>query len=414
MLAELAAALPRLTGQDWSGGEDRVLAPVRQGDLVETFVFHGEMEACDSVQVHAPELQETRLVTIRSVLEDGTPVQASDTVVELEDGDFQRALEGARDEVEVAQAELEKVRFDLQNDGIDLELNVKRRELELEKARAMVIEDAIVFSKIELQKAKLGVEQAEMELKYAQAALGEFRQKREATLKVKELQLQQARRKIDIQQENISRSVIRAPGAGIVYKPFIRLNNEMGRIEAGKVVRCGDKLLELPNLDRFRGVSYVPTVEYPYLTPGSPATLTLTIAPDRVFPAVLESKEPYPISRNERLGRNDPEGFLKEYKVSFALSGTDPVFRPGLTFKAEIATVIATGCTFLPRAALARPNGDRATVWMQAPGGAVERQIRTGRKGVAFIEVLEGLRPGDQVCLDFPLEEEGEDEDEDL
>ncbi|HOY66083.1 MAG TPA: hypothetical protein PLP29_04290 [Candidatus Ozemobacteraceae bacterium] len=385
-----------------AGAAPGIVVPVREGACRETFVAQGEIEACESVNIHAPELQDTRLVTIKSVLEDGTRVKAGDVVVELEDADFRRALEAATNDAEVAEAELEKARFEAKNEIIDLELGVRRKELELEKARAMVIEDAVVFSKIEREKARLGVQLEELELKYAREALAEFRQKRDATLRVKELQLEQARRKIQVQEENIARSIIRAPAAGIVYKPFIRLNNEMGRIEANKVVRTGDKLLELPSLDRFRGVVYVPAVDYPSLRVGDPASLTLTVRPDLPCRAVISAKEPYPVSRNERLGRNDPEGFLKEYNVTLEIPETDPIFRPGLSFRAEIEATIATSCLFIPRAALDEVQADRATVRVRSGGRTTSRPVTLGRRGITFIEVTSGLRPGEEVALDTP------------
>lgn len=398
----MTAVCPAAGPEDAEPGS--ILAPVREGACRETFVAQGELEACESVSIHAPELQDTRLVTIKSVLDDGTPVKAGDVVVELEDSDFRRTLEAATNDAEVAEAELEKARFETKNEAIDLDLAVQRKLLELEKARAMVIEDAVVFSKIEREKARLGVELEELELKYAREALGEFQQKRDATLKVKELQLEQARRKIRVQEENIARSVIRAPAAGIVYKPFIRLNNEMGRIEANKVVRTGDKLLELPSLDRFRGIIYVPAVDYPYVRTGDPASLTLTVRPDLPCQARIAAREPYPVSRNERLGRNDPEGFLKEYKVTLEIPATDPIFRPGLSFRAEILSTIATSCVFIPRAALDGSQADRATVWVRSGAGLERRSVTTGRRGTTFIEVTSGLRPGDNVALDRPVE----------
>lgn len=391
-----------LSVPDIARAADGITVPVREGSCREVFVAQGEIEACESVNIHAPELQDTRLVTIKSVLEDGTRVKAGDVVVELEDAEFRRSLEAATNDAEVAEAELEKARFEAKNEAIDLELAVRRKELELEKARAMVIEDAVAFSKIERDKARLGVQLEELELKYAREALAEFQQKRDATLKVKELQLDQSRRKIRVQEENIARSVIRAPAAGIVYKPFIRLNNEMGRIEANKVVRTGDKLLELPSLDRFRGVVFVPAVDYPFLRVGDPASLTLTVQPDKPSRAVLSVKEPYPVSRNERLGRSDPEGFLKEYKVTLEIPETDPIFRPGLSFRAEIEVSVATSCIFIPRAALDEAQADRATVRVRSGMGTQSRNVTTGRKGVSFIEVTSGLRPGEEVCIDNP------------
>ncbi len=397
-----------------SDADEGIFAPVKRGDCFETLVFQGEIEASESVSIHAPQIRDANLVTIKSVLEDGERVNAGDVVIRLEDSAFQTSLEAAKEELEVAKSEYEKTRFDLQNDGIDLRLTVERKELELAKAKVLVVEDSIVFSKIELQKAKLNVELAELELKRAREALKEFENKRVASLNVKELQVKQGQRKIDTLREKIDLSVVKAPCDGIVYKPFVRLNNEMGRIEANKVVRPGDKLLELPNLDRFRGILYVPSADYPFVHVGDPASITLTALPDRVFTARLASRELYPISRNERLGRNDAEGYLKEYRVVLDLPDPDPALRPGMTFQAEIACRIATDCLFIPRAAVASEGEDGCFAWVKpAPGhgkpGLEKRRIVAGRTGISFLEVLSGVASGEEVRLDFPSPEEPED-----
>ncbi|MFZ2956215.1 MAG: HlyD family efflux transporter periplasmic adaptor subunit [Candidatus Ozemobacteraceae bacterium] len=327
--------------------------PVRTGDCVEIFTYRGELEACESVNIHAPDLREANLMTIRNVLEDGTVVKNGDIIVEMDDGTFQIALEAAKQELDLAQAEMERIRFELANEAIDLDLNIQRQELDLEKSRVMVVEGSVVISRIDLQKAKLSVELAKLELEQAKKTRVEFDKKKDATLKVQELQVVAAKRKIDLQTENIEKSKVKAPRDGIVYKPFVRMNNEMGRIEPNKVVRPGDKLLELPNMDNFQGVVYIPSPDYSYIHVGEPATVTLCVRPGQPFSGRVLSRDLYPVSRNERLGRNDPEGYLKEYKVVIAMTASSSEFRPGMTFQADLGSMIASACLYIPRIAVA-------------------------------------------------------------
>ncbi len=381
----------------------QLLVPVRSGECRETFTYWGELEARESVSITAPELRDARLMTVRAVLDDGTPVKQGDIVIEMEDDNFQVALETARNELELAAAELEKSRFDLQNEGIDLDLNIQREQIDLEKAKTAVVEGAVTISKIDLQKARLAVELAQLNLDQAKKTRAEFEKKRQATLKVHELQVAEAQRKIRIHESNISKAKVPAPADGIVYRPFVRLNNDMGRIDAGKVVRPGDKLLELPNPMGFHGVIYLPAPDYGFINPGDVATLTLTIAPEHALPARVVTKELYPISRNERLGRNDPEGYLKEYKVLLSVVASATVLRSGLTFQADIQPVIASACLFIPRAAvIVEGDPPQSFVWISTATGPQRRPITLGRNGVTFVEVTSGLTPGDSVALDVP------------
>ncbi|MFZ2959425.1 MAG: HlyD family efflux transporter periplasmic adaptor subunit [Candidatus Ozemobacteraceae bacterium] len=365
--------------------------PVRTGNCVEIFTYRGELEACESVNIHAPDLRETNLMTIRNVLEDGTLVKKGDTIVEMDDGTFQISLEAAKQELDLAQAELERVRFELANEAIDLDLNIQRQALDLEKARVMVVEGSVVISRVDLQKAKLSVDLANLELEQAKKTRVEFDRKKEATLKVQNLQVAAAKRKIDVQSENIGKSKVKAPRDGIVYKPFVRMNNEMGRIEPNKVVRPGDKLLEIPNMDNFQGVVYIPSPDYSYIHVGEPATVTLCVRPEQPFSGRILSRDLYPVSRNERLGRNDPEGYLKDYKVVIAMNASSSEFRPGMTFQADVGSLVASDCLYIPRIAVASLSFVEENVCSDAGSNVEIKQNGNGNGNASGSSNEEGI-----------------------
>ena len=379
-----------------------LLVKVRQGECLEELHYTGELEVSKKVDIHVPEFQGTRFCTVKSVLPEGAMVQKGDVIMEFDDADFQSALEAARNSLELARAEQEKTRFELRNEAIELDLNIKRREIGLAKAKVMVVEEATVVSKVDVQTAKLGVELAELELKQARLARKELTKKQIATIKVRELLVLEAESEIEQLSKNITNTKILAPCDGIIYKPFVQLNNEKGRIEANKVVRCGDKLLELPLMDVFQGVINIPAADFPLIHEGTPATMTLVIAPQKQIQILVLKKELYPITRNERLGRKDPDVFLKEYRVTLGIPSPISHFRPGLTFHASLQARLATDGLFLPRAAVHFDDQENPFVWLPGRLKPRAQQIKTGRAGVSWILLNGGLKAGDEVLLFEP------------
>jgi multidrug efflux pump subunit AcrA (membrane-fusion protein) len=391
-----------------SAGADTPTAPagdlvftVQRGPLCEKTLYHGETQARQSVSIHVPEMRDEHLLTVKTVLNDGDRVKKGDIVVTFDDSGFIREGETAKNELELAQAELERTRFELHNRRVDLDLGVQRRELELEKARVSVVENSTIISKIDLEKAKLSVKLAEMELEQARKARREFDQEYKVGMEVRELQLKEARRKLDRQTAKVAQSQVQAPQDGIIFKPFVRLNNEKGRVEPGKVVSPGDKILELPNLSDFQGIVFINPSDNRFVKEGDAVDLRLLALPEKPFRGVVQKKDGYPITRNERLGRNDPEGSLEENQVTIEITDRDPLLRPGMSFRAEITSVIASDCLFVPRIAVFpdQASGSFVLIPNTSPAGFETRPVTTGRAGISFVEVLSGLREGERISL---------------
>ncbi|MBF0546659.1 MAG: hypothetical protein HQM08_19590 [Candidatus Riflebacteria bacterium] len=374
------------------------MATVKHGNLMEKSVYYGEVMAKKTVDIYIPSF-DNYYVTVKDVLEDGANVKKGDPILWIDDSDFQKALDSAENDYNLAFADQDKTEFDLKNEKIDLELDVERKKLELEKAKVNVVEDSMVISQIDLKKSKLAVELSQLELQQANNALKEFEKKREVSMKVKELRVLETKKLVELQKSNIGKAIIEAPKDGIIFKPFVRLNNEKGRVEKGKVVSPGDKMLEIPDLTGFQGELYLSPSDNRFVSVGDNASVYLSILPEKGLKASVLSKELYAMSRNERLGRNDPEGFLKEYKTVIDILDNDSVLRPGLTFKVEIESVIATDCLFIPRAAISNDDEKGAYVKTPLPSGDEKKFVKTGRFGISYIEILSGLKENESLLL---------------
>ena len=377
---------------------DPVTARVERGRCHEEIQCQGELRAANTVNIHAPEMEEHYL-TVKSALENGTPVKKGDVVLEFEDNLYQLALHSAQQEVELKNAQRELTRFQLDDELIRGDLEIKRREIGVAKAETEIVRDQTITSPVEQKKAQLSVQLAQLEVAQAKAARRELDEKRKISLKVKDLEVDESQRKVDDARASLEKIVVRAPRDGVIYKPFVRLNNEKGRVERNKVVRPGDKLLELPSAGQFEGQCYLPGADVRWIKPCDLVTVALGVKPQTPFRATVLRKDPYPMTRNERLGRDDPEGHLKEFEVVIALDGVDPLFRAGLTFTATVDVTLAANALYVPRAAVHTEADRTSWVRVQSATGAVKTPVQLGASGFAYAVIESGLSEGQVVLI---------------
>ncbi len=393
----LSAALLLLVGcVSQATDETRpVTAEVDRGPLVFEGSYHGELQAKESVDIHAPEMANVYYLTVDTVLDDGTPVHEGDVVLRFVSGPIEDDLRDRRSELAVAEAEMRRVQQTLAKERIDLELEVQRQQKGLERAKLAVVEGVNLISKLELEKAKLDVRKAELELRLAREALGAFGGKREAGLEVQDLKAQAAREKVVESEKMVAALDVKAPGSGVVYGPYVRLNWVRSKVAPGKVVRPGDKLLELPDLSTFVANLYVRQRDGTFLNPGDAATVYPTVKPDRAIVGKVLEREDFATTRNERLGTDTAEGNLKEVLVKVELAETLPELRPGGTVRADIASTLVEDAVRVPLAALRATDGG----YVATLADGATRTVKIGRTTPTYAEVLDGLEPGDQVVL---------------
>jgi HlyD family secretion protein len=388
----------QLAPADPGQAHDGFTIRVEKGACHETYTCQGELRARRSINIQAPEVPE-RYLTVKSVLEDGTRVRKGDVLLTLDDALYQLALEAARQELELKKAELERTRFELEEERASLDLEVERKRIAVGKAQAEVVPDSTIVSDVDLKKARLSVKLAQVELDQAVKARGEFAEKFKVKIRVKQLQAEGSAREFDKVKKKIDLTVVKAPEDGVVYKPFVQLNNEKGRVERNRVVRPGDKLLELPSFDAFRGVLHVAASDIGILRVGDPAMVRLSVLADREFPARVSRIDPYPMTRNERLGRTDPEGHLKEFEVGIDLLQTHSSMRPGLTFTTRVTTLLDADAVRVPRAAIQHGSSGEPWIYVRTATGLEKRPIALGRIGLIHAAVTKGLATGDLVEL---------------
>lgn len=377
----------------------QLTAPIQRGPLIFEGSWHGELQAQQSQLIQAPELQNVSALTIESVLPDGAEVKKDQIVLTFVRGPLEDDLRTREADLAVAEAELRRAEQDLAKERIDLELEVQRRDKALERARLQVVEGVNLISRLELERARLDVQRAEIELNLARKALAAFAQKRDASLEVQRLKVQTARDKVEESRVNLGRMEVKSPSDGVLYAPYVRLNWVRTRVAQGKVARPGDQLLQIPDLAAFEVHTYVRQRDAAILREGDPATVYPTARPDAPLTGRVLRKEAFATTRNERLGTETPDGALKEVLIVVALDATLPELRPGGTARVDLRSTLDEDVLRVPLAAVHERADQR---FVLRPGDPAEHPITLGRTTTAWAEVLDGLQPGDTVLLGEP------------
>lgn len=389
-----ALALLGAMGCEDSSEVEPMRARVIKGDLVFEASYYAELQAAKSEIVHVPTISSVSQLTVDSVAADGTQVKKGDVILTFVKESLEMDLLENQDKLEIALAEQRKVVQGLARERIDLALNVQRLELALERAGLDVVQGVNFISKIDLEKAKIGVSKAKLDLKLSREALRAFEKKKASALKIESLKVKAVQQDVSDKTNGLERVEVIAPVDGMVYAPYTRLNWQRTKVAPGVVARPGDKVLELPDLSAYHAQVYVRGRDAALLSVGDEAVVVPVILSDKRIPAVLVEKESFATTRNERLGTKTPEGSLKEYLVTFELAEAPEALKPGNSGRVEVRAVVANDVMLVPLIAL-RQSESEGYKAQRADGTWV--RVKVGRTSHIMAEVVEGLSVGDEL-----------------
>jgi multidrug efflux pump subunit AcrA (membrane-fusion protein) len=121
---------------------------------------------------------------------------------------------------------------------------------------------------------------------------------------------------------------------------------------------------------------------------GQPATATIS-----ALPGVTLAAKVIAIDSTATTVSN-----VVTYNVTFALTGTNPKLKPGMTADVEVVTAVRAGALHVPTTAVTG-SGANARVTVLRDGKQVTTAVVAGLKGDDATEIKSGLRAGDTVVL---------------
>ncbi|WP_169806120.1 efflux RND transporter periplasmic adaptor subunit [Roseateles chitosanitabidus] len=346
-------------------------AAVAQGEFRDELALRGRVEPMRSVQLDATESGRVEAVLARDgeVVEAGAPLYRLDSP-EREQLLLQRGAEVAQQMANAsaqrsAQAtSLAQSRREL----AQLASGVEQAQAEWQRQRALA--DAGFISPAALEQADRARRLATTLLSQAredQRAEAEIRAQSLAEMDRAVLRLQGGLRLLERAQERLLQ---RAPIAGQI-SGF--------QLQVGASVRAGDRLGRIDDPDG--GLRVVADIDEFYLS--------------RLRPGLRADSERGPLELVQTLPQ------VQDGKVRALLRWRDPAaaaaLRPGQALDLKLAFTA-------PRQAMSLPDGPgvQARLYVRQGDRLFRREVRLGGRAAGRVEVLAGLRPGDQVLISQP------------
>ncbi len=345
-------------------------APVERGDLEVSILAYGKMEASQQVDVGAQVSGQIQKMNVTL----GESVKKGDLLVEIDDLPQQNAL---RD----SEARLKNMIAS----KVAKEAQLINARINLDRQKNLIKSGATTQSEYDLAAANLKVYEAEVEALKAQIA--------------------QAQIALDTAEIDLGYTKITAPIDGIVVATVVKEGQTVNSTQTAPTI------VKVADLSVMTIKAQISEADVTKLHPGMRAYFTILGEPDQRYEAILRQIEPATESFQTTTG-NAVTNFNEAvyYNGLFDVENPDHKFYIGMSTQVYIVLDDAKDVLKIPVAALRfkpanstlkerAPEGMR-WVWVledQAEGKIAPRAIQTGISNNVAVEVIDGLKVGEQV-----------------
>jgi HlyD family secretion protein len=314
------------------------------------------------------------------ILRPGTPVTKDMVILELTNPQLEQQLQDAGLKLAAAQAGLENLKVQLSNDLLATQATAASVAADFNKATMQaqmneaLYKDQLV-SQLVLKQSQVDAEQLKVRNQIAQDQLASKKDSTRAQLAVQQSAVDQARAVLQLVRQQRDELKVRAGLDGML---------QLVPVEVGAQVAPGANLARVANPSRLKAEIKIAETQAKDLQIGQKAEV------DTRFGVV-----------QGRLARIDPSVINGTRTVDVTLLGDLPKGAvPDLSVDGTIELERLDDILYTGRPAFGQDQSVVGLFKMSPDGGTAERvQVKLGRSSVNTIEILSGLKVGDQVIL---------------
>jgi multidrug efflux pump subunit AcrA (membrane-fusion protein) len=354
-------------------------ARVRTGTLTSRVVTNGRIEPRNDTPVTSPRDGQLR----RILISEGQRVQAGQPIAELDDSALRTEI--SSHEAAIAQAKAELAQIERGGPGtakVEIEAGLARVRQDLKDARGRLpVTEKLVAANAEPRQAledlrariaSLEVEEQSLRRKLAALVPAGARAPAEARLHEAEAALRESR-------ERAGQSILRAPGAGIVYELAVK---------KPRVVPAGEVIARIGQISTVRAVLYVDEPELGRVSIGLPVQITWDAYPEKKWSGRVDELPTRVVALHSR----------QVGEIRCSVNNEDRLLLPGANINAEIVSKVIDNTLLVPRNAVQR-NASGYGVWVLEGDKVAWRPVQPGDSSLSSIQIISGLSDSEFVAL---------------
>ena len=377
-----------------------LVARVRKGEFTIEVKARGEIRSTRSAVILAPQVPNPR---ITKLADSGKFVHAGDVIVEFDTAQQENYLLDRQTLVRTVDSEIVQTKANQrivnESDAMNLmtsTYDVQRAELEASKAE--------ILSEIEGAKNRIDVGIAEGALTQVKTTIKAHGVQQQADIDRLQSRKDKAVRDMGRIKTYLTKMVIRAPHDGMInVLPNFRAQGSWGStpppFKEGDNAWTGAAIAEMPDMSEMRIELKLDEVDRGKIKLGQTLKVRVDAIQEKEFDAALDWLSPI-AQLNFRGGGIPAE---KTFPARATLRQNDTRLRPGMSASAEILIESQPNVLLIPRKASFEEKG-KPTVWVAKGQGFEKRTIAVGKQNETDIIVTKGLKEGERVALENPIE----------
>lgn len=338
-------------------------AKVDKGDVVEVVMTSGILKPAMQVNVGAQVTGQVKKIYVRQ----GEAVHKGQLLAEIDPTLQINDLKTAQ--AQLASAKAQKESYEAQLRVYELELKRQRR---LERDRAGVQSD---LEKVEGQYVS-----------------------QQQQLKMNAAQIIQAQISVDTAQANVGYTRIVAPIDGVVLGI---VTNEGQTVVSSQT---SPTIMVLADVNTMRVQTRISETDILKVKPGQPLTFSVVANPAVKYKSVMGEIQSAPVEALQDQGIGGSASSAQQqnavyYNGEFSVDNAEQRLKTSMTAQVFIESARATNVTRVPRTTLSAESNGKYQVMVLENGQQKQRWITIGVRDRQYAEVIEGLRPGENLVL---------------
>jgi len=360
---------------------------VKKGTFTEELTEVGNVKAVNSTNINAPNISyRYGGLKITKIATDGKEVEKGDTVMVFDPSEIKKAIINAQQQLEIANAEYEKLKATQQSEIEDLEsdLEISRISQEISKIN---LEQAIYDSEVTKKEINLKLETANIALAHAKEQIENKKKIQREDLYQKTLNIKQLTATLDDATKSVNSLFVISPNSGIAILKDNWMTNQKWQV--GDQPWSGTSLIELPDMDAMMAEVKINEVDIAKVAPGLDAFSDSTFNGKVITVANLAQNK-------------DSKSKIKIFPVQIAIDGKSKSLLPGLTVSCKIVIREIPSVLYIPVDAIFKDQMIDF-VYARTKSGFKRKPVKIGPVNSDFAIILDGLKENEELALTDPF-----------
>jgi len=372
---------------------------VKKGTFTEELTEEGTVRAVNSISINAPIISyRYGGLKITNMVSDGKEVVKGDTLITFDPSEIKKAIIASQQQLEIVNAEFEKLKATQQSEIEDLESDLEISLLS-QKISKINFEQAAYESEVTKKEINLKLETANIALARATQQIENRKKIQKEDLFQRTLAMKQLTATLNDANGFVNNLFVISPGAGIAILKDNWMTNQ--KWQAGDQPYSGTTLIELPDLHEMMAEVKINEVDISKISPG----LSVEIKPDAYSDTLFSGK----VVAIANLAQNkDSKSKIKIFPVQILINSKSTSLLPGLTISCKIRISEIKDVLYVPIESIFKEQGNEF-VYVKTSSGFKRKDIQIGAVNTDFVVVKGGLEENEELALTDPYlnKEEG-------